>query len=103
MITPRQTLKPASALAAGAVASVPGKHVKKPGSNHPSKANQDVESGLVAPKSDEGGSRTTDHELPALDALLDRLIKFFASLRLTVICLALGLLLVFAGTIAQVD
>src|SRR6266853_1962704 len=35
--------------------------------------------------------------------LLDRLINFFTSLRLTVFCLALGLLLVFAGTLAQVD
>ena len=38
-----------------------------------------------------------------LDHLLDRLINFFTSLRLTVVCLALGLLLVFAGTLAQVD
>jgi hypothetical protein len=35
--------------------------------------------------------------------LLDGLIKFFTSLRLTVACLALGLVLVFAGTLAQVD
>jgi hypothetical protein len=34
---------------------------------------------------------------------LDGLIKFFTSLRLTVLCLALGLVLVFAGTLAQVD
>ncbi len=34
---------------------------------------------------------------------LDRLIKFFSSLRLTVACLALGMLLVFAGTFAQVE
>ncbi len=32
----------------------------------------------------------------------DRLIKFFASLRLTVVCLALGMVLIFAGTLAQV-
>ncbi len=35
--------------------------------------------------------------------VLDRLIGFFTSLRLTVACLALGLLLVFLGTLAQVD
>jgi hypothetical protein len=35
--------------------------------------------------------------------LLDRLISFFTSLKLTVACLALGLLLVFLGTLAQVD
>jgi hypothetical protein len=35
--------------------------------------------------------------------LLDRLISFFTSLRLTVVCLALGLVLVFWGTLAQVD
>ena len=38
-----------------------------------------------------------------LDYLLDRLISFFTSLRLTVVCLALGLILVFWGTLAQVD
>ncbi len=37
------------------------------------------------------------------DRVLDRLIAFFTSLRLTVVCLALGLVLVFAGTMAQVD
>src|SRR5690242_3549924 len=31
------------------------------------------------------------------------IIKFFSSLRLTVVCLGLGLILVFAGTLAQVD
>ena len=34
---------------------------------------------------------------------LDPLIKFFTSLKLTVACLALGLVLVFIGTLAQVD
>ena len=41
--------------------------------------------------------------LIALDHFLDRLINFFTSLRLTVVCLALALLLVFFGTLAQVD
>ncbi len=36
-----------------------------------------------------------------LDRALDGLIGFFTSLRLTVVCLALGLVLVFAGTMAQ--
>ena len=35
--------------------------------------------------------------------VLDALIKFFTSLRLTVVCLALALVLVFWGTLAQVD
>ena len=35
--------------------------------------------------------------------LLDRVIDFFTSLRLTVVCLCLGLVLVFFGTLAQVD
>jgi len=35
--------------------------------------------------------------------LFDRLINFFTSLKLTVACLALGMLLVFFGTLAQVD
>ena len=38
-----------------------------------------------------------------LDYFLDRLINFFTSLRLTVACLALALVLVFWGTLAQVD
>jgi len=41
--------------------------------------------------------------LSSLDHFLDRLISFFTSLRLTVVCLALALLLVFFGTLAQVD
>ena len=39
----------------------------------------------------------------AMDIFFDRLIAFFISLRLTVACLVLGAVLVFAGTIAQVD
>ncbi len=35
--------------------------------------------------------------------MLDRLVKFFTSLKLTVVLLALGLILVFWGTIAQVN
>ena len=38
-----------------------------------------------------------------LDSFLDRLINFFTSLRLTVVCLVLALVLVFWGTLAQVD
>jgi ResB-like family len=38
-----------------------------------------------------------------MDDMFDGLIKFFCSLRLTVVCLALALLLVFIGTLAQVD
>jgi hypothetical protein len=33
----------------------------------------------------------------------DQLIRFFTSLRLTVVCLAFGIVLVFLGTLAQVD
>lgn len=36
-------------------------------------------------------------------SFLDRLIAFFTSLRLTVVCLALGMVLVLLGTLAQVD
>ena len=38
-----------------------------------------------------------------LDRFLQWLIDFFSSLRLTVVCLGLGLVLVFWGTLAQVD
>ncbi len=34
---------------------------------------------------------------------LERLLRFFSSLRLTVVCLAFGMIVVFAGTLAQVD
>ncbi len=37
------------------------------------------------------------------DALLTHLINFFTSLKLTVVCLAFGIALVFLGTLAQVD
>ena len=36
-----------------------------------------------------------------VDVISDRIIAFFCSLRLTVVCLALGLVLVFLGTMAQ--
>ena len=35
--------------------------------------------------------------------MLDRIAKFFTSLRLTVVCLGFGVVLVFFGTLAQVD
>jgi hypothetical protein len=38
-----------------------------------------------------------------IDKLLDGLVNFFTSLRLTVVCLALALALVFWGTLAQVE
>src|SRR5712671_5995790 len=38
-----------------------------------------------------------------LDTTLSALISFFSSLKLTVVCLAIGLILVFVGTLAQVE
>src|SRR5437773_10505172 len=49
-----------------------------------------------------GGSGGPRGSIP-LDRFFDRLILFFSSLRLTVVCLALGLVLVFWGTLAQVE
>ena len=46
---------------------------------------------------------TTPPEHNRLDTSLSAIIQFFSSLKLTVVCLALGLVLVFAGTLAQVD
>jgi hypothetical protein len=46
-----------------------------------------------------GGGRETS----GIDRFFKRLIAFFSSLRLTVVCLFLGLVLVFCGTIAQVE
>jgi hypothetical protein len=50
-------------------------------------------------------SQNAEHKTPGtlLDQALDGLISFFASLRLTVVLLALGIILVFWGTLAQVD
>jgi hypothetical protein len=44
-------------------------------------------------------------EPPSPNAIdwLDRVVKVFTSLRLTVVCLTLGMVLVFVGTIAQVE
>jgi hypothetical protein len=41
--------------------------------------------------------------LARIDTWLERLISFFTSLRLTVVCLCLGMVLIFWGTLAQVD
>src|SRR5215469_11889531 len=40
---------------------------------------------------------------PSTKMFYDRLIRFFTSLRLTVVCLGFAILLVFFGTLAQVD
>jgi hypothetical protein len=119
MITPREPMKSTSVVTAAPVAPGSGKRVRKSrhnstatqdphGSritNPPSKAPATEDHALVAPKSNEGGPvlHGSSGGGSLLDPFLDRLIKFFASLRLTVFCLALGLVLVFAGTIAQVD
>src|SRR5438876_8069942 len=59
-------------------------------------------------RSTENAPRAPSPQLPVtnpqpLDTFFDRLIRFFSSLRLTVVCLALGIVLVFVGTLAQVD
>src|SRR5512134_235815 len=46
--------------------------------------------------------RSPDSSKPQNTEMLDRLVKIFTSLRLTVVLLALGLVLVFWGTVAQV-
>jgi hypothetical protein len=38
-----------------------------------------------------------------VNVVLARLVAFFSSLRLTLVCLGLGMILIFAGTLAQVD
>ncbi len=56
------------------------------------------------PRQKAAGDATGDAEQGSWpDNLLDQIIRFFSSLRLTVVLLALGLVLVFAGTLAQVD
>jgi len=84
MITPERTLK-TNALADSAPPAKKGREKKK---------------GVPAKQ------KTATPNPPAphwQETLLDWLIDFFSSLRLTVFCLGLGLILVFVGTIAQVD
>src|ERR1044071_8176560 len=42
-------------------------------------------------------------EQSKLNLVLGKLVDFFASLRLTIVCLGFGIILVFTGTLAQVD
>jgi hypothetical protein len=59
-----------------------------------------------APSGAGRGNAASDEEprgTMKMDRFFDRLISFFSSLRLTVVCLGLGLVLVFWGTLAQVD
>lgn len=49
----------------------------------------------------ESGPQAGDDNL--FDRFIDPLISFFTSIRLTVVCLGIGMVLVFWGTIAQVD
>lgn len=48
-------------------------------------------------------SSATRRDASAAGTSFARVLGFFSSLRLTVVCLALGMVLVFAGTLAQVD
>ena len=48
-----------------------------------------------------GASPRTSPAARRLDRILDPVVRFFTSLRLTVACLAFGLVLVFFGTMAQ--
>src|SRR5712675_1033463 len=47
--------------------------------------------------------RSSSSSNPRVIRMLDRLVKLLTSLRLTVVLLCAGLLLVFVGTLAQVD
>jgi hypothetical protein len=58
------------------------------------------------PRKPKPGPRQVDEARPEsskLNLALGKLVAFFASLRLTLVCLGLGMILVFAGTLAQVD
>jgi hypothetical protein len=57
----------------------------------------------AAPAKKTAANQATIQPENPLDATLSALISFFSSLKLTVVCLAIGLILVFAGTLAQVD
>ena len=85
MITPERTLK-SSALADSTPAAKKGREEKK---------------GQTTKRAT--GSPTAPASSPSHGKVLDWLIDFFSSLRLTVFCLAVGLILVFVGTLAQVE
>ncbi len=59
----------------------------------------------VVPAAAVGGASpyADKHQKSAADSALTFLINFFTSLKLTVVCLVLGIILVFWGTLAQVD
>ncbi|HVV73033.1 MAG TPA: hypothetical protein VHI52_16270, partial [Verrucomicrobiae bacterium] len=65
--------------------------------------------GSKASKNNRNGAGTPAAAAPAppassgLKATFKPLVNFFASLKLTVVCLTLGMVLVFWGTMAQVD
>jgi hypothetical protein len=84
MITPERTLN-SSALADSTPAAKKGREEKK----------GQVAKRTAAPAPPVSG--------PSHGKVLDWLIDFFSSLRLTVFCLAVGLILVFVGTLAQVE
>ena len=79
----------------GGVADAPK---SRPSANkRPAKLAENIKGG----KGVKGGA-TPEPQKP-LDNFFGGLIDFFSSLRLTIVCLALGLILVFTGTIAQVE
>ena len=96
MITPERTLKSTAALAAGSAPSA--KPRDRAGHSNPKHGTPGKEHATRSPSPQ---LRIPDRK--PLDTFFDRLIRFFSSLRLTVVCLALGIVLVFAGTLAQVD
>jgi len=89
-MNPRTRLSSGNGLAAASVptAALPGQRTHKLKSQ-------------PAPKAELPPSGSADGSV--LDSGLEALIKFFSSLKLTVVCLTLGMILVFWGTLAQVD
>ena len=89
-MNPRTRLSSGNGLAAASVptAALPGQRTHKLKSQ-------------PAPKAELPPSGSADGSV--LDSGLEALIKFFSSLKLTVVCLTLGMILVFWGTLAQVE
>lgn len=93
MITPDRTLKSTEAL--GAATALP----KARGPSGPTRVNPPGKK----TKSDPSPPASPPSAVSPLDSFFTRVIAFFSSLRLTVVCLGLGLILVFVGTLAQVE
>ena len=90
------------AVSEGAAASLASTSAERKNGKTGSKSARQSQSTAPQPPGPGGSASGEDKRNPLRD-VLDGVIDVFTSLRLTVVCLVLGLLLVFFGTLAQVE